>query len=215
MRLLIMGAPGAGKGTQSTLIKEYFSIPHISTGDMFREAISKQTEMGLEAKKYIDKGYLAPDSVTIELVRERLSKEDCANGFLLDGFPRTIDQARALDKMLLNFAIKLDAVLNVVINDEVLINRIVGRRTCSVCKESYHITNRKPKIMGICDVCGGKLIQRADDTAETMKIRLKVYHEQTEPVLEHYAKQGLVKNVSGHGTVEETFEKVKILLGGN
>ncbi|HKM29730.1 MAG TPA: adenylate kinase, partial [Bacilli bacterium] len=179
MRLLIMGAPGAGKGTQSTLIKEYFSIPHISTGDMFREAISKQTEMGLEAKKYIDKGYLAPDSVTIELVRERLSKEDCVNGFLLDGFPRTIDQARALDKMLLNFAIKLDAVLNVVINDEVLINRIVGRRTCSVCKESYHITNRKPKIMGICDVCGGKLIQRADDTAETMKIRLKVYHEQT------------------------------------
>lgn len=215
MRLLIMGAPGAGKGTQAALIKEYFMIPHISTGDMFREAISKQTQIGMEAKKYIDKGDLVPDSVTIELVRERLLNEDCKNGFLLDGFPRTIAQAQALDGMLNKLEIKLDAVLNVDIDDEILIDRIVGRRTCSVCKESYHMTNKKPKVMGVCDVCGGKLIQRVDDTEETIKNRLHVYHQLTEPVLEYYFKQGLVKNVSGHGNIEEIFAKVTILLGGN
>ena len=215
MRLLIMGAPGAGKGTQAALIKEYFAIPHISTGDMFREAISKQTKVGLEAKKYIDKGDLVPDSVTIELVRERLLKDDCKNGFLLDGFPRTIAQAQALDEMLEKLKLKLDAVLNVEIDDKILIDRIVGRRTCSVCKEGYHMTNKKPKVEGICDVCGGKIIQRVDDTEETIKNRLHVYHQLTEPVLTYYDKQGLIKNVSGRGNIEEIFMKVKHLLGGN
>lgn len=215
MRLLIMGAPGAGKGTQAVLIKEYFAIPHISTGDMFREAISKQTKMGLEAKKYIDKGDLVPDNVTIELVRERLLNEDCKNGFLLDGFPRTIAQAQALDETLRKLEIKLNAVLNVDTEDKILIDRIVGRRSCSVCKESYHMTNKKPKVEGICDVCGGKLIQRADDTEETFKNRLQVYHEITEPVLDYYQKQGLVKNISGSGDIKEIFERVKVLLGGN
>lgn len=215
MRLLIMGAPGAGKGTQAALIKEYFAIPHISTGDMFREAISKQTKVGLEAKKYIDKGDLVPDSVTIELVRERLLKDDCKNGFLLDGFPRTIAQAQALDEMLEKLKLKLDAVLNVEIDDKILIDRIVGRRTCSVCKEGYHMTNKKPKVEGICDVCGGKIIQRVDDTEETIKNRLHVYHQLTEPVLTYYNKQGLIKNVSGRGNIEEIFTKVKLLLGGN
>ncbi len=215
MRLLIMGAPGAGKGTQAALIKEYFAIPHISTGDMFREAISKQTKVGLEAKKYIDKGDLVPDSVTIELVRERLLKDDCKNGFLLDGFPRTIAQAQALDEMLEKLKLKLDAVLNVEIDDKILIDRIVGRRTCSVCKEGYHMTNKKPKVEGICDVCGGKIIQRVDDTEETIKNRLHVYHQLTEPVLTYYDKQGLIKNVSGRGNIEEIFTKVKLLLGGN
>lgn len=215
MRLLIIGAPGAGKGTQAALIKEYFAIPHISTGEMFREAISQQTEIGLEAKKYIDKGDLVPDSVTIELMRERLLKDDCKKGFLLDGFPRTIAQAQALDEMLEELEIKLDAVLNVDIDDKILIDRIVGRRTCSVCKENYHITNKKPKVEGICDVCGGKLIQRADDTEETIKNRLRVYHQLTKPVLDYYAKQGLIKTISGRENIEEIFMKVKHLLGGN
>ncbi|HNZ77409.1 MAG TPA: adenylate kinase [Bacilli bacterium] len=215
MRLLIIGAPGAGKGTQAALIKEYFAIPHISTGEMFREAISQQTEIGLEAKKYIDKGDLVPDSVTIELMRERLLKDDCKKGFLLDGFPRTIAQAQALDEMLEKLEIKLDAVLNVDIDDKILIDRIVGRRTCSVCKENYHITNKKPKVEGICDVCGGKLIQRADDTEETIKNRLRVYHQLTKPVLDYYAKQGLIKTISGRENIEEIFMKVKHLLGGN
>ncbi|HOE06507.1 MAG: adenylate kinase [Bacilli bacterium] len=215
MRLLIIGAPGAGKGTQAALIKEYFAIPHISTGEMFREAISQQTEIGLEAKKYIDKGDLVPDSVTIELMRERLLKDDCKKGFLLDGFPRTIAQAQALDEMLEKLEIKLDAVLNVDIDDKILIDRIVGRRTCSVCKENYHITNKKTKVEGICDVCGGKLIQRADDTEETIKNRLRVYHQLTKPVLDYYAKQGLIKTISGRENIEEIFMKVKHLLGGN
>ncbi|MDD3170741.1 MAG: adenylate kinase [Bacilli bacterium] len=214
MRLLIMGAPGAGKGTQAALIKDYYKIPHISTGDMFREAISKQTKVGLEAKSYIDKGDLVPDSVTIELVRERLLKDDCKNGFLLDGFPRTIAQAKALDQMLKNLEIKLDAVLNVDIDDRILIERIVGRRTCSKCKESYHMTNKKPKVEGICDLCGGTLIQRVDDTEETIKNRLNVYHLQTEPVMDYYNNQGLVKSVDGFGDIEKIFEKVKNLLGG-
>lgn len=214
MRLLIMGAPGAGKGTQAALIKDYFKIPHISTGDMFREAISKQTKVGLEAKSYIDKGYLVPDSVTIELVRERLQKDDCKNGFLFDGFPRTIAQAIALDEMLKALGIKLDAVLNIDISDETLIDRIVGRRTCSVCKEGYHITNKKPKVEGICDLCGGKLVQRVDDTEETIKNRLNVYHDQTEPVINYYNKQNLVKSVSGLGNIDEIFGKIKSLLGG-
>ena len=214
-RLLIMGAPGAGKGTQASLIKNEFKIAHISTGDMFREAISNKTPVGLEAKEFIDNGQLVPDSITIRLVEERLQKDDCKIGFLLDGFPRTTAQAEALDEMLKVNGIKLDGVINIKTDDLVLIDRIVGRRTCPICKEGYHITSKKPKVDGICDVCGATLTQRADDNVETVTNRLNVYHSQTAPVLEHYKKQGLVIDVDGMKNIDEVFAEVKEKLGEN
>lgn len=214
-RLLIMGAPGAGKGTQASLIKNEFKIAHISTGDMFREAISNKTPVGLEAKSYIDNGQLVPDSITIRLVEERLKKDDCKVGFLLDGFPRTVNQAEALDEMLKENGIKLDGVINIKTDDLVLIDRIVGRRTCPICKEGYHITAKKPQVEGICDVCGATLTQRADDNVETVTNRLNVYHSQTAPVLDHYSKQGLVFDVDGMKDISEVFEEVKAKLGEN
>lgn len=213
MRLLIMGAPGAGKGTQAALIKDEYNIAHISTGDMFRAAIKNQTPTGIEAKGYIDKGQLVPDSTTIKLVRERLLQEDCKNGFLLDGFPRNTSQAIALDEMLKEVGIKLDAVVNVVVDDSFLIERITGRRTCLACGASYHITAKKPLKEGICDVCGAELIQRKDDCEETIKSRLDVYHNQTAPVLEYFGKQGIVKNISGVGEISEIFANIKNALG--
>ena len=169
MRLLIMGAPGAGKGTQAALIKDAYNISHISTGDMFRKAIKEQTATGIEAKKFIDKGQLVPDYVTNNLVRERLAEADCAKGFLLDGYPRNVEQAVELDKILAELNIKLDAVINITVDDKILIDRITGRRTCTKCGASYHVVANKPKQEGICDVCGSELIQRADDTEETIK----------------------------------------------
>ena len=213
MRLLIMGAPGAGKGTQAALIKDEYNIAHISTGDMFRAAIKNQTPTGIEAKGYIDKGQLVPDSTTIKLVRERLLQEDCKNGFLLDGFPRNTSQAIALDEMLKEVGIKLDAVVNVDVDDSFLIERITGRRTCLACGASYHITAKKPLNEGICDVCGAELIQRKDDCEETIKSRLDVYHNQTAPVLEYFGKQGIVKNISGVGEISEIFANIKNALG--
>lgn len=213
MRLLIMGAPGAGKGTQAALIKDEYNIAHISTGDMFRAAIKNQTPTGIEAKGYIDKGQLVPDSTTIKLVRERLLQEDCKNGFLLDGFPRNTSQAIALDEMLKEVGIKLDAVVNVDVDDSFLIERITGRRTCLACGASYHITAKKPLKEGICDVCGAELIQRKDDCEETIKSRLDVYHNQTAPVLEYFGKQGIVKNISGVGEISEIFANIKNALG--
>ena len=213
MRLLIMGAPGAGKGTQAQLIKDAFNIAHISTGDMFRQAIANKTPTGVEAKGYIDKGLLVPDSTTIKLVKERLLQDDCKNGFLLDGFPRNTAQAEALDAMLKEVGIKLDAVLNVDVADEYLIERITGRRTCLACGASYHVTAKKPLVDGICDVCGKELVHRQDDSEETIKNRLAVYHSQTAPVLEYFNKQGLVKNVSGIGNIEVIFANIKKVLG--
>jgi len=214
MKLIIMGPPGAGKGTQAALIKNEYSIPHISTGDMFREAIKNATELGVEAKKYIDKGMLVPDSVTIGLVRERLSQKDCKEGFLLDGFPRTIAQAIALDDILKDLNIKLDAVLNIDVEFNVLLDRIIGRRVCPKCGAGYHVTNQKPKQEGICDVCGSALVQRKDDTKETVSTRLEVYTNQTKPLLEYYEKQNLVKTVNGLGEIDEIFSKIKKVLGG-
>ena len=208
-----MGAPGAGKGTQAALIKDEYNIAHISTGDMFRAAIKNQTPTGIEAKGYIDKGQLVPDSTTIKLVRERLLQEDCKNGFLLDGFPRNTSQAIALDEMLKEVGIKLDAVVNVDVDDSFLIERITGRRTCLACGASYHITAKKPLKEGICDVCGAELIQRKDDCEETIKSRLDVYHNQTAPVLEYFGKQGIVKNISGVGEISEIFANIKNALG--
>lgn len=209
-----MGPPGAGKGTQAALIKKEFNIPHISTGDMFREAIASSTSLGKEAKKYIDQGKLVPDEVTIGLVRERLSKKDCENGFLLDGFPRTIAQAQALNEILKDLHIKLDAVINIDVDLDVLVDRIVGRRVCENCGAGYHITNLKPKKEGICDICGGKLIQRKDDTRETVVTRLDVYTNQTKPLLAFYNDLKLVKNVDGMGDIDAIFSNIKSTLKG-
>ena len=212
MKLIIMGPPGAGKGTQAALIKEAYNIPHISTGDMFREAIKNQTPLGVEAKGYIDKGLLVPDSVTIGLVKERLSNADCKEGFLLDGFPRTIPQAEALNVILAELDINLDAVVNIAVDDSVLIDRIVGRRVCPVCKAGYHVKYLQPKVEGICDECGGQLVQRKDDTEETVKNRLEVYANQTKPLLEFYNKLGLVKSIDGIGEIDVIFNNIKLAL---
>lgn len=213
MKLIIMGPPGAGKGTQAALIKNTLNIPHISTGDMFREAIKNETPLGVEAKRYIDNGELVPDSVTIGLVRERLSNKDCQKGFLLDGFPRTIPQAKALDEILKDLNLNLDAVINIAVDDNVLVDRIVGRRVCPKCKAGYHITNLKPKVDGICDVCGEKLVQRKDDTEETVKNRLNVYANQTKPLLEYYDSYGIVKAIDGVGDIDVIFNNIKSSLG--
>ena len=215
MRLLIMGPPGAGKGTQAVLIEKAYNIPHISTGDMFREAISNKTPVGLKAKSFIDKGELVPDSVTIEIVRERLQQDDARNqGFLLDGFPRTTVQAIALDEILAELGMKIDMAINIVVDDKTIVERIVGRRVCVSCGEVYHIQNKKPSLEGICDKCGGKLIQRADDTEETIVNRLKVYNLQTKPLIEYYQEKKLIKDVGGLGRAEDSFEKIQNLLGG-
>lgn len=213
MKLLIMGRPGAGKGTQAANIKEYFQIPHISTGDMFRAAIKNQTKLGLTAKDYMDKGLLVPDEVTIGIVRERLLEDDCKKGFLLDGFPRTIAQAESLESFLKENKIVLDAVLDVDVPAEILIQRMVGRRVCKGCGATYHVEFNAPKQEGICDVCGTKLIQRNDDTYETAQNRLAVYDEQTAPLLEFYKKRNLLKTVDGNQALDKVFEDIKAVLG--
>ena len=212
MRLLIMGRPGAGKGTQAFTIKNYYNIPHISTGDMFRDAIKNGTQLGNTAKSYMDKGLLVPDEVTIGLVRERLSQKDCENGFLLDGFPRNVSQAEELDKILTDLDVKLDAVLDVNVDPQILIRRIVGRRVCKNCGATFHIEFNKPKKDGICDNCGSPLVQRNDDTEATAGSRLQVYDESTAPVLAYYKKQGLLKTVNGDQAVDKVFDDIKVAL---
>lgn len=214
MKLIIMGPPGAGKGTQAALIKKEYNLSHISTGDMFREAISNMTPLGIEAKRYIDKGMLVPDSVTIDLVRERLAKDDCKKGFLLDGFPRTLEQAYALKEILKELNIELDAVINIDVDLNALVDRIIGRRVCPKCGASFHIKNQPPKKEGICDECGTALVQRKDDTKETVLTRLNVYTSQTKPLLSYYEAQGLLKNVDGMGDIDAIFERIKNSLGG-
>ena len=213
MRLLLMGAPGAGKGTQAVFIKNAYNIPHISTGDMFRSAIKNATPLGVMAKSYIDKGQLVPDSVTIGLVKERLAEADCIDGFILDGFPRNLHQASELDKILAELGIKLDACLNIDVDQKVLTNRIVGRRVCPKCGASFHIENLKPKVEGICDYCGAQLIQRKDDTLETVTPRLEVYNTSTAPLLDYYKKQGILVSVDGEGEVEQIFANILKVLG--
>ncbi|MBS1476327.1 MAG: adenylate kinase [Acholeplasmatales bacterium] len=212
MRLLIMGRPGAGKGTQAANIKEYYGIPHISTGDMFRAAIKEGTELGKLAKSYMDKGALVPDEVTIGIVKERLLKDDCKKGFLLDGFTRNVLQAEALDSFMKEQGIGLDAVLDVNVDASILIRRIVGRRICKTCGATYHIEFNKPKKDGICDNCGTPLIQRADDTIETAGSRLEVYDKQTAPLLAYYEKQNLLKTVNGDQELNKVFEDIKAVL---
>ena len=213
MKLLIMGRPGAGKGTQAVNIKDYYNIPHISTGDMFRAAMKNETKLGLTAKGYMEKGLLVPDEVTIGIVQERLLEDDCKNGFLLDGFPRTIAQAEALEEFLKANGIALDAVLDVIVPAEILIRRMVGRRVCKGCGATYHVEFNAPKQEGICDNCGTPLIQRADDTEATAKNRLEVYDSQTAPLLEFYSKQGILKTVDGDQALDKVFEDIKAVLG--
>ena len=213
MKLLIMGRPGAGKGTQAVNIREYYNIPHISTGDMFRAAIKNQTKLGLLAKSYMDQGGLVPDEVTIGIVKERLLEDDCKKGFLLDGFPRTIAQAEALTSFLKENGIKLDAVLDVNVPAEILVRRMVGRRVCKNCGATYHVEFSPSKVEGICDNCGNQLIQRADDTEATATNRLAVYDNQTAPLLAYYEKQNLLKTVNGDQPVDKVFDDIKNVLG--
>ena len=208
-----MGRPGAGKGTQAVNIREYYNIPHISTGDMFRAAIKNQTKLGLEAKSYMDKGALVPDEVTIGIVKDRLLEDDCKKGFLLDGFPRTIAQAEALDAFLKENGIKLDAVLDVNVPAEILVRRMVGRRVCKTCGATYHVEFNPSKVEGVCDNCGSPLIQRADDTEDTAKNRLAVYDNQTAPLLEFYKKQNILKTVNGDQPLDKVFDDIKSVLG--
>ncbi len=212
MRLLIMGRPGAGKGTQAANIKEYYGIPHISTGDMFRAAIKEGTELGKLADSYMKQGALVPDEVTIGIVKERLLKEDCKKGFLLDGFPRTVLQAEALDNFMKEQGIALDAVLDVNVDQAILIRRIVGRRICKTCGATYHIEFNKPKVDGICDNCGSPLTQRPDDTIETAGSRLDVYDKQTAPLLAYYKQQNLLKSVNGDQPLDKVFDDIKEVL---
>lgn len=210
-KMLIMGPPGAGKGTQAEKIIEFFNIPHISTGDMFRAAIHDKTEIGLLAKTYIDAGNLVPDEVTVGIVKERLAKDDCKNGFLLDGFPRDIHQAEMFKDMLKELGISIDLVLNIDVDHEKLINRIIGRRICPDCGRTYHIKYNKPLKEGICDECGANLIQRKDDNVETVKNRLEVYNHLTEPVINFY--KDLVVNIDGDRDVDVIFEDIKKVIG--
>ena len=200
MKIILLGAPGAGKGTQAEKISEALNIPQISTGNIIREALKSGSEIGLKAKEYIESGKLVPDEVVIGIIQDRIAKEDCANGFILDGFPRTIAQAEALD----NMGISIDRVLDINVADDVIASRLSGRRVCEACGSSYHILSKKPTVEGVCDKCGGTMIQRKDDHPDTVADRLKVYHEQTEPLKEYYQKKGLLRVVEGQDTVEQT-----------
>ncbi len=200
MNLILLGAPGAGKGTQAEIICSKFSIPAISTGNIIRESMKAGTEMGKKAKAFVDEGKLVPDAVVIGIIQERLAKDDCKNGFILDGFPRTIPQAEALDEM----GIVIDRVLSIEVSDEDITRRMSGRRVCSGCGASYHVEFKPSKAEGVCDACGEALVQRKDDAPETVLDRLKVYHEQTEPLKDYYAKSGKLRIVQGQEKVEDT-----------
>ncbi|HHU76851.1 MAG TPA: adenylate kinase [Firmicutes bacterium] len=212
MHLMIMGPPGAGKGTQAERIAKEFSLLHISTGDIFRNAIKEGTETGKKAKEYMDKGALVPDEIVIEVVRDRLSKPDCASGVLLDGFPRTLEQAEALDDVLNDLGMVFDAVINVDVNEEELLNRLTGRRVCRNCGTTYHIKFNPPKVRTICDHCGGELYQRSDDTIDTVKERLVVYKKQTFPMMEFYQRKGIFENFDGARDIDEVFQDIKAYL---
>lgn len=200
MKLILLGAPGAGKGTQAEIISGHLNIPTISTGNIIREALKSGTEMGLKAKEFIESGKLVPDEVVIGIIQDRLAEEDCQNGFILDGFPRTIPQAEALDRM----GIVIDRVVSLEVADDVIAQRVSGRRVCLACGATYHVDYKKPTVDGVCDKCGDTLVQRKDDHPDTVKERLDVYHAQTEPLKEYYAKAGKLVTVEGQEAVEDT-----------
>jgi len=213
VRLVLLGAPGAGKGTQAKKLIEKYDIPQISTGDLLRAAVSDGTELGKEAKSYMDKGELVPDSVVLGMVEERLRQDDCREGYILDGFPRNTAQAEALDEMLAGLDMSLDAALSVDVPKEDLMKRLTGRRTCRGCNQMYNIYYSAPAEEGICDKCGGELFQRDDDREETINKRLQVYEEQTAPLIDYYRDKGILKSVSGTGDIDEIFENVVQTLG--
>ena len=213
VKIVLLGPPGAGKGTQAKSISNRYSIPHISTGDIFRKNISEETPLGIQAKQYIDNGQLVPDEVTINMVKDRLTWEDCKNGYLLDGFPRTIPQAEALDKALAELGQKMDYAIDVDVPDENIVNRMSGRRACLKCGATYHIVYAAPKTENVCDTCGETLVLRDDDKPETVSKRLKVYHEQTQPLIDYYTKQGVLKTVDGTCALDEVFKAIVEILG--
>lgn len=208
MRLVLLGPPGVGKGTQASAIVEKYNIPHISTGDIFRANIKQGTDLGVKAKEYMDKGLLVPDDLVVSIVKDRLTQEDCKAGFLLDGFPRTIKQAEILDQELVKMSINLDKVVNIYADKETLIERAVGRRICKTCGASYHIKFNPPKVENICDIDGGELFQREDDTEETVATRIEVYQDQTQPLISYYEEKGTILNVDGTQPIDKVFEDI-------
>ncbi len=212
MNIVLMGLPGAGKGTQADKIVEKYGIPHISTGDMFRAAIQEGTELGVKAKSYMDQGALVPDEVTIGIVSERLRKPDCDNGFLLDGFPRTVPQASALDGILEGMSRKIEHALNIQVDNELLVARLTGRRICKVCGTSYHLEFNPSKVDGVCDKDGGELYQRADDNPETVTNRLEVNMKQTAPLLSFYDEKGVLTTINGQQDINDVFNDVDTVL---
>lgn len=215
MNIIIMGPPGAGKGTQAKRISEKYNIPHISTGDIFRNNISKKTPLGVKAKEYIDGGKLVPDELTIDLVKDRLNKDDCNDGFLLDGFPRTVAQAKALDDYMQDNDKKIDYVLSVEVTTDDILDRITGRRVCLKCGESYHIKFNPPKVEGKCDKCGDKVIQRDDDKEDTVKERLTVYKDQTYPLIEYFKPKNVLFTVDGAKDINDVFKDICKILGSD
>lgn len=214
MNLILMGLPGAGKGTQAEQIVAKYNIPHISTGDMFRVAMMAETEMGLQAKSFIDKGALVPDEVTIGIVRERLSQDDCVRGFLLDGFPRTVAQASALEEIMKDLGKKIDYVLNINVDSGLLLKRLTGRRICKVCGATYHLEFNPPAKADVCDKCGGELYQRSDDNEETVANRLDVNIKQTKPLLDFYEELGYLQSINGEQDINKVFADIDVLIGG-
>ena len=213
MKIVMLGAPGAGKGTQAKMIASKYQIPHISTGDIFRANIKNGTELGKKAKSYMDQGLLVPDELTVDLVIDRLANDDCKNGYILDGFPRTIPQAEALDAALAKLGEKMDYAIDVDVPDEDIVSRMSGRRACTGCGATYHIVYNPSKKGDCCEVCGEKLILRDDDKPETVQKRLNVYHEQTQPLIDYYTKQGILKAVDGTQDMNDVFTAITNILG--
>jgi len=212
MDLIFLGPPGAGKGTQAKMLVERYGIPQVSTGDILRAAVAEGTELGKKAKEYMEAGKLVPDEVVIGIIEERLKQSDCEKGFILDGFPRTVPQAEALDKVLEKMGRKIDHVLTLDVPEEELIRRLTGRRTCKKCGAMYHTIFNPPKVEGVCDKCGGELYQRPDDNEETVRSRLSVYEQQTRPLIDFYEKKGLVRKIDGRGEIKEIFEQIVRIL---
>ena len=213
MKIIMLGAPGAGKGTQAKMIADKYGVPHISTGDIFRANIKNGTELGMEAKKYMDQGLLVPDELTVRILLDRVAQDDCKNGYVLDGFPRTIPQAEVLDSVLTKLGDHIDYAINVDVPDENIVKRMSGRRACLTCGATYHIEHVPPKKEGICDVCGSELVLRDVDKPETVKNRLNVYHEQTQPLIDFYTEKGVLKTVDGTVPMEEVFAAITAILG--
>lgn len=213
MKIIMLGAPGAGKGTQAIMIAEKYGLPHISTGDMFRANIKNNTPLGVEAKKYMDAGQLVPDELTVKILLDRVAKDDCANGYVLDGFPRTIPQAEVLEKALNELNDKIDFAINVDVPDENIVKRMGGRRACVKCGATYHIEHVPPKKEGICDNCGEALVLRDDDKPETVQSRLTVYHNQTQPLIDFYSERNVLKTVDGTQDMKDVFASIESILG--